>query len=356
MRYLIVAMLLGPVVGWAQAPVTIRLGEPEARLNEEFSDLVAMRELADGRLLLSDRKEQRLVVADLTTGRVRDISRKGGGPGEFELFVFRLLPLGGDSTLAADMNRWLVLLGDSVIATLMPDVPAKKAVSLWPIAAGNSWLLSQGFFRGGDSTQATLVDLATGESRVIAMLHKGNAQRAQPREVRTSDGRVAVGIGRVPLAVSDAAMLFPDGWVAVARVQPYRVEWWSPDGRWIRGGLLPFTAVRVNEREQAAYAERNSWARGATQWPDVLPPFDGLTELVASPEGLLLVPRLPTASRPETRYDVVDRSGTLRGEIVLAPNQRIAGFGRRSVYVMETDDDGIQRVQRHAWDSVRLRG
>jgi hypothetical protein len=353
MRIPVLALLL-PIVGSAQAPVTIRLDAPDARLNQEFSDLVALRELADGRLLLSDRKEERLVVADLTTGQVRDISRKGGGPGEFELFVLKLLPLGGDSTLAVDLNRWLVISGDSVVATLPRDLPAKLAVSLWPLAAGQGRLLSR-WVSNADSWPVSLVSLATGESDIVASLHAGKVQRSAVRPVRSADGRVAMSVGRVPLDVWDAPMLFDDGWVAIARVSPYRVEWRSPDGRWTRGAPLPFTRLRMDEHEQDAYAERNPWARGATQWPDVLPPFDR-TELLASPEGMLVIQRLPTASRPETRYDVVDRSGKLHGEIVLAPNQRIAGFGRRSVYVVETDDDGIQRLSRHPWRFTPLPG
>jgi hypothetical protein len=36
-----------------------------------------------------------------------------------------------------------------------------------------------------------------------------------------------------------------------------------------------------------------------------------------------------------------------RTQLVLEANEHILGFGARSLYVVETDDDGIQRLRRH---------
>jgi hypothetical protein len=41
--------------------------------------------------------------------------------------------------------------------------------------------------------------------------------------------------------------------------------------------------------------------------------------------------------------DVVDRSAADRRQIVLATNQHTLGFGASSIYVVEPDNDGIQR-------------
>ena len=45
--------------------------------------------------------------------------------------------------------------------------------------------------------------------------------------------------------------------------------------------------------------------------------------------------------------------GLLLGQLVLASNQHILGFGAQSAYVITTDDDGIQRLTRHPWPSAR---
>ncbi|HEX7121530.1 MAG TPA: hypothetical protein VF178_04100 [Gemmatimonadaceae bacterium] len=94
--------LLAPYAGMAQKPVSVSLPPAIARLAAEFSDLTAIRELRDGRVLLFDRKETRFVVADLSSGRVRDVARTGQGPAEFQ-HISALVPLEGDSTLAADV-------------------------------------------------------------------------------------------------------------------------------------------------------------------------------------------------------------------------------------------------------------
>lgn len=74
---LLLAALLLP----QQPPVReVRLGAPAAALTHEFTQLRGVRELPDGRLLVSDRLEPALYVVDLKTGRATRIGREGSGP------------------------------------------------------------------------------------------------------------------------------------------------------------------------------------------------------------------------------------------------------------------------------------
>ena len=163
------------------------------------------------------------------------------------------------------------------------------------------------------------------------------------------------------LEAADEAVPFADGWVAVVRTDRYRVEWRSPDGRWIAGTPLPFTAIRVDDKEKRAHMARLAAVSGKTpsppdsigDWPATLPPYRSPVLLLASPDGRLLIPRLPTAEHPEARYDIVNRRGALDGQLVLATNERIVGFGAGTAYVAVTDDDGIQRLRRHPWPPAR---
>jgi len=79
----------------------------------------------------------------------------------------------------------------------------------------------------------------------------------------------------------------------------------------------------------------------------MLPPVT--TALLAAPDGRLLIDRVPTAATPETHYDVVDRSGTLVGELTLPFTEAIAGFGAKSVYIVSAGADCLQRLHRHNW-------
>ena len=102
------ALLIGALSSAnAQTPV-VRLGPPSATLTEDFSEIVAVRELSDGRLLIGDRREERIVVADFRAGSVTPTSRQGLGPGEFSR-VTAIWPLGGDSSLMVDgaARRWM---------------------------------------------------------------------------------------------------------------------------------------------------------------------------------------------------------------------------------------------------------
>lgn len=49
------------------------------------------------------------------------------------------------------------------------------------------------------------------------------------------------------------------------------------------------------------------------------------------------------------RYDVVDREGRLDAILILPPNEAVVGFGRSSVYVVETSELDLQRLRRHPW-------
>ena len=354
--YVMVGALFVSSLLLAQAPTTIRLKPRNARLASEFSDLSAIRELRDGRVLLFDRKESQLLLADFASGSTTKIGRTGQGPGEYQIIV-ALLPLGGDSTLASDFSRWLILDGAEIVATLPPDTPAIRAVMLVPLGADRNGRVLTRRFGGGwagraqmrpDSSVVALVDRATGRSDTVATLRIG-VRRAQARPATGPDGRMtAVSISRVPLNSQEEPVLFADGWLAIARLEPYRVDWRSPDGQWIRGAPLPFRPVPMSDRERDAYIANHRWARNATDWPETAPPFD-MSPLLSSPDGRLVIARLPSADNPDTRYDLIDRRGVSTGQLLLAANERILGFGAVATYVIATDDDGIQRLQRHPW-------
>ncbi|HEX6942331.1 MAG TPA: hypothetical protein VF128_05355 [Gemmatimonadaceae bacterium] len=325
------------------------LPAPNGRLHVEFSDLSTIRELADGRVLLFDRKEERLVVGDFPSGSVYDVARKGQGPAEFE-FIATFLALAGDTTIAADQTRrWLILVGDSVVRKVLPEHAALQR-ALQPLGADqNARILTQDFrgSRGApaESTLAVLIHRVSGVADTIARMAL-DGRRGRVSTGPRPGGR-AMSVQSIPLQAWETPLLFFDGWVAIARIEPYRVDWRAPDGRWTLGRPLPIRAARMTPAEKAAYIKRKPGFRNATDWPPELPPFENPVTLLASPDGRLVVRRLPTLAEPGTRYDVIDREGRRRTQLVLPVNERILGFGARSVYVVVTDDDGIQRLRRH---------
>jgi hypothetical protein len=341
----------------AQVPEIRRLPPPTAQLPEEFTNLTSLRELSDGRVLITDRKDARLAVVDFSTGSVKAIGRLGSGPAEYQ-DLGPVFALSSDTSVVIDIgnSRWLILVEDRIAATLPPDTPAIKAVLFWvPFGADRlGHVLSMAIRRGGgartDSVDMVLITRATGRTQLVGALRYGLPTQSLPAVSELPGGR-GVSVSRPPFNIrEEQRLLFPDGWIAVARYEPYRVDWRSPNGEWRLGPPLPVRTAPFTTREREAYIRRSpAWARRATEWPVNVPPFDQTFPLLASPDGSVVIPRVPTADQPEPRYDVIDRQGALGAQLLLPMGQRLLALGARSAYVVVTDTDGIERLQRHSW-------
>jgi hypothetical protein len=153
----------------------------------------------------------------------------------------------------------------------------------------------------------------------------------------------------------ERGLLALDGWIAVLRTAPYRVDWRTPSGEWILGAPIPYRKVEFTEREKFFVMQQRARGGAAespesvTNWPATVAPWNNAIGTVLSPDGKLLVRRTLTADFPDQRYDVINRRGERERQIVLAPREKILGFGPHAVYVIVTGDDAMQRVERHPW-------
>ena len=163
-----------------------------------------------------------------------------------------------------------------------------------------------------------------------------------------------------PLAAEDQVLMFLDGWIALVRAHPYRVDWHTPNGRWIRGTSLSADSIQVDRREKCFH-----WARwlgtrpcdpsAFPDWPKVLPPFlpggypEWTAAVFATADGSVAIRRSPSSESRYTRYDVVDRRGDLVTTVMLDTNQSIIGFGDASVYVTTRDEYDLLTLTRHPW-------
>lgn len=91
---------VGTAVAFQQAPRAIGLRPPDATLGEPFTSIYSVRELADGRVLISDYSQDNPVdVADMASGRVRRVGNVGAGPREYRQ-AGRLFALPGHEVTA----------------------------------------------------------------------------------------------------------------------------------------------------------------------------------------------------------------------------------------------------------------
>lgn len=363
MRFrMMLGLALGPIGAHAQQPQ--RLQPAAAVLGHEFSRITSVRELTDGRLLVVDAGDRVLQVADFQRNLVRQVGREGRGPGEYGR-LGALLPLPGDSTLLVDLGnaRYLLLRGDSIVVTVPPNSPAHQAGATLPIGAdgANRVLATRAMASPPsrdpmalpgriDSTHLIRVHRSTGAADTLATL------RARETRIRVSGtrGNMTTSITFSPLAGADAAAAFLDGWIAIARVDPYRVEWRSPEGRLTSGPDLGHPRRAPSQAEKRAAMERLAASRGAQpddpatrdDWPELIPPFlPGA--LITTAGGQVWIRRLPDPSLQAIDYDIIDRRGQRTAVIRLPDTEQVVAVGRAWVYVVRTDDDGLQQLRRH---------
>lgn len=339
------------------APTAVRLSGAE-RIPGEFATVTSLRELDNGSLILADAQEQRLVHVDPVSDRIMPVARAGRGPGEYE-FVGWVVPVGRDLTLSADrtFRRALLFDGTAVVRTLPADHPLSSTLG-YTLAGGDSLgrilLVRSSARRPGvrrpaeDSAMAILGPSDGAWQDTVARLRSILGRR----QVVRRPGRWAM-VTINPLQVDEQAVLCPDGWIALARAGPYRIDWRSPAGEVVPGTPVRERAVRVTAREKRAAMARHSHLKTISpdaleHWPRVMPPFTR-DALVCAPDGHLLVHRMPTADDAANRYDVINRQGARVARIELPGGQRLVGAGRHVVYAVARDTLGVERLLRYAW-------
>jgi len=332
-----------------------------------FGSVSSIRELHDGRVLIADFKDRTLYIADWTTQRLTKIGSVGDRPGQYRGVGF-LFALSRDSTLLTDpyARNWYLISGQRIAAvipgnTLLPS--SLGAVLAGADTSGN--ILGVSGYRAITRTKVSreaadslhVLAAARGATRLDSLF---SLRGMKSSTVAQRGGTIGSSTPN-PLSAEDQALLFSDGWIAVAYVQPYRVDWRSPDGAWRKGRNLPFDRIEVdNRRKCQALGQTRDFCnhRGVTDWPAFVPPFlspirprpqgGPLMTLFQTPERELLIWRTGISTEAQT-YDLVDRNGELRRTLTLPMSELVVGFGARHIYIVCVDSAGKQYLRRREW-------
>lgn len=331
----------------------------DARSAQGFTDVVGVRELGDGRVILVDRFERYVYLLGTDLAGIEVIGGHGEGPGEY-LLPAAIFPLEGDRSAVWDEAQ-----GRHVLIT-----PEGRAVDSWretgdtgPVVArvvDSSGAYYRRSLRSTDGVSA--IDRWSRESRVW----QGIAEI--PLDPERLDGRRPVrASSRTALRPVPTWAVSEDGTVAVVHADPYRVEIFALGGTPVTGPVeeyerRPVTEVH-KERWRARFGglvtgiagtigERGSSRVETIRWPTVepdawaehLPPFEEGTVRFA-PDGALWVPRVVDPGAP-VAVDVFDRTGHRVRTLELPPDVQIVGFGAGSVYVVEKDETDLQFLLR----------
>ena len=353
---------------------TIQLGTPERTFPVDFTQIRGVRELADGRVLVSDRLDKGVVAADFTKGTIVRIGRTGSGPAEYRLPT-ALAPMPGDSTLLNDE-------GNQRLGVIGPDLRIHRTFNLMlpgigvPLGAravdnrGRYHLQIPGWVssRPGDTILVVRFDQKTQRIDTLARV-KGSTPRKNT---------MIPGLPYVIFAAQDVWNVTPDGRLGVVRSGDYHIDWRDADGRLVSGPPLPYERRPVTMDDRIAHVRRflegssisgKGTDQGLSPIPaemleeknvrkdaetqehaDVHPPFTEVTPLVG-PDGSLWVERSMRLGTPQT-WDVIGSNGTLAGRVQMPRGRRLVALGARWLYAAMTDDDGLQHLERYAYPAL----
>lgn len=363
-------------------PVRV-LAKPEAEFPEPFTMVAGVRELRDGRVVVADPRDRIVQLVDFRTGNAERIGREGSGPGEYAL-PQRLVALPGDSSAVYDIlnSRLLVITPQGKPGGFL-ELP-QTGGGRGTVVLGATGLVTDAkgtFYSAGAPFRTTAQGIEAVDSVAIERWNRSTGKRDTVAYVRLpqgsakvsgSGGNVAVRVGGGnPFSPQVAWAVAPDGRVAIVHPEPYRVEYVEPNGSRVTGPIIPYDRIRVTE------AHKEQWRQGVKSsgmaimveqgpggrkmqagpvpnvpdpgdWPEYLPPFlgqSGQFNVIFASDGLLWVRRTGPADAAPL-YDVIDRSGRVAFKVQLAKRSRVVGFGNGTVYVVRSDEDDLQYLQR----------
>ncbi len=363
------AFLLGVLLPTGLLGQSTALTRKGVEYPEPFARVTGLRELAPGRLLVSDGIEEKVVLLDLARGSARQVGRAGPGPKEYK---------GPDALIALPGNRSLLVdLGNSRLTEVGPDGTIGDSRSFveegedgfsirLPAGADTRGRLYYQPMVGGpgrsDSARVVRFDRATGRVDTVAR----TALPAVNRRTSGGEGNRSERVMPRPFAAQDAWGVAPDGRIAIARAEPYRLDWVAEDGRVAAGTPVSWRPVPIREGDKREWIEgmanglsvrmenRNgqqsiAFSRGGMRdaadpaqftWPEAKPAFPAGAVRV-TPEGEAWVERHVAAGAPR-QFDVFDARGRLVRSVTLPARVRLLGFGQGVAYGARMDEDGME--------------
>lgn len=352
-----------PVIAQEPTPRVLRI---TSEFGEPFSAMNGLIELTDGRLLVSDRREQAVRLVDLAKERLQDAARSGKGPLEYNSpGGFYRMRNGEIRMIDQTLRRYLVFSAQGRPLRTEPFAEVSSGVRM-SNAGGDPHELDE---TGAEVVRPTMNmgrEVASDSGWVIRRYGTSVDSLMKlrlPESVTNSAGGARVtAIKR--FSPADGMATAADGRIAVVRAEPYRVEWWRGGQRLAQGPVIPYDALKVTDADRAE-AEKaraqvsmpggirvmQSDGKGGQKPVDVgslVPPmqmaetkpaFDPM-QLRIDTRGRVWVRRY-TAPGADHVYDIFEGEGRRVDRVQLPQDSALAGFGKGVVYVVRTDADEL---------------
>lgn len=317
----------------AQTPQLTKRG------TEEYRSIADVRELSNGRVLISDTEAGTIwsVAAD---GKRTNAISSGSiqAPGRFRA-------LGADSTLifSRGNTKFIIITPDGALTAAPssltpPDGPTRIGVTSDLYATNGLGDLYWTNTQRGSESMPILKRGIDGATSTVATL------RTPPTRV-SGEGGIRITM-TVPFAPVDEWEIADNGDVIIARGEPYRIDRVLPNGTIVTGKSRTYDGVPITSADKDQLNRERQRSMGSINlggvalnagvpddaWPKTKPAF-GRSAIRVAPDGLVWVKRYVAADASVTLYDVFLKDGSFREAITLPANAEVVGFGAGAVFV-----------------------
>jgi hypothetical protein len=359
------------------AQTTIALMQPDAESKEPFTRVRAVSEVAPGRVLVTDTQDKIVALVDFARGTSTKVGREGQGPGEYSLPADLYWVTNGKVWLVDLLSRrFLPIDRDGKTGATVP-IPGNSGPGglFFGDPGGHSDAAGRLYFRGPpirfgsggpvavDSMPIVRWDRVSPKIDTVAWIRAPK----NAANVSGSGDRVQMMIGAGKVFTPEEQWgVAGDGSVIRVLPNPFQIVWYPPNAKPMIGPVQPYTPIKVTEadrREVIAARKREKpmmislGGNGRAAPPpnvtlpdpvfeDSKPPFTGPGAVHVTPEGEVWILRTRPASDRAPTYDIFDRSGRVIRRVTLNPKSRVVAFGVGVVYVVRTDDEDLEYVQR----------
>lgn len=320
------------------------------RVDTSFGDVAGVVVATADISYIGDATSQAVYAVDWRTGRTRQVTSNGAGPGEVRAVSQIARGRWGHAYVADAVQRRIV--------EVAAGEPARAVASVANVPFGAT-------FAGGDSlgflyfekrpiVQGQSASTPADSALVLRLWPAGRldtvAHVLAPRMAsRAIELKSARGLQRStvlleePLSPQDRWVVSDDGSVVIARSRPFRLAFVRRAGVSV-GPELPFEEVRVTDLDRRRASVPASVAP-YVDWPKSKPPFVG--PLIACTDGSYWLEESVAATDSMRIYFRLGSSGELLERLGVPREQSVTACGFGFVYVLEADPDGIHRLARY---------
>ena len=364
-RFWFAASVLVPITAatTAAAQQPRSLGAP-TEFPAEFSSIRGLRALPDGRLVVTDQKEQRIHLLDFAKGTSKPLARSGQGPSEYQAVgTVQRDKGGGVAVYDPQQKRFLPIAANGSVQDVRAVPNAPRAMTLvmgdgpdmyTMDTVGHIYTTAGGTPSSPQATRSIIRDGTKGPTTL--------AELRLPESRRFEGGQGISMTRAVSFSPRDYWAVGADGWVAVVRASPYRIDWYPPTGQVVRGPTLTYEPLPVTEQDKKVVRDETARMMSSGRptatingksirppavepdFADTKPPVTGRVALIDE-QGRLWVERSQPAGAATSLLDVIDRTGAVVHRVTLPAGSRLVGFDRTSAYAARTDEDDLVHLQ-----------